>query len=303
MIDDVASDGTGGIRHPNETDLPPVQQFDALLPSAMAEKAEELGRRKAEMDPITVFVLAALAGAFIAMGAIFATVVSTGEASFGITRLLSGLVFSLGLILVVVGGAELFTGNNLIVMAWASGKVSTRKLLRNWAVVYVGNMVGSVLIAVLVFGSGQYLFANGAVGETMLSIASAKSSLGFGQAICLGILCNVLVCLAVWLAFSAHSTTDRILAVVPPVAAFVAAGFEHSVANMYFLPIGLLVKSFAPAEFWQSISSTPGDWSSLTLSATVVNNLLPVTIGNIIGGAGMVGLVYWFVYLRKRSRL
>ena len=156
-------------------------------------------------------------------------------------------------------------------------------------------------IAVLVFGSGQYLFANGAVGETMLSIASAKSSLGFGQAVCLGILCNVLVCLAVWLAFSAHSTTDRILAVVPPVAAFVAAGFEHSVANMYFLPIGLLVKSFAPAEFWQSISSTPGDWSSLTLSATLVHNLLPVTIGNIIGGAGMVGLVYWFVYLRKRS--
>ena len=263
MIGGVLVDEFGGVRHPNDNSLPPVQKFDALVPAAMAEKAEELGRHKAEMDSVTVFMLAALAGAFIAFGAVFATVVSTGGTSYGVTRLLSGVVFSLGLILVVVGGAELFTGNNLIVMAWASGKVSTSKLVRNWAVVYVGNMVGSIIIVVLVFGSGQYLFANGAVGEKMLSIASSKASLGFGQAICLGILCNVLVCLAVWLAFSARSTTDRILAVVPPVAAFVAAGFEHSVANMYFLPIGLLVKSFAPAAFWESISSSSGDWSSL----------------------------------------
>ena len=300
VIGGVIVDGFGRARlQPEKT---PDKPFDSLVPSAMAEKAEELGRNKARMDATTVFALAALAGAFIALGAVFATVVSVGGTSFGVTRLLSGVVFSLGLILVVVGGAELFTGNNLIVMAWASGRISAAELLRNWLIVYVGNLFGSLVIALLVFGSGHFTLAGGEVGRQMLVLAESKSAYGFTEAFCLGILCNVLVCLAVWLAFSARTTTDRILAVVPPVAAFVAAGFEHSVANMYFLPAGLLVKFFAPDAFWMTIASSAGNYEGLTLRSALLKNLLPVTLGNVVGGAGMVGLVYWFVYLRHRSR-
>lgn len=277
--------------------------FDSLLPPAMASKAEEVGVRKADGAALTTLVLGVLAGAFIALGAIFATTISPGAAEalgWGPARLLSGLVFSLGLILVVVGGAELFTGNNLIVMAWAGGHVTTRRLLRNWALVYVGNLIGAVGTAGLLVASGQLEFGSGAVGATALSIARHKLALGFGEALLLGVLCNALVCLAVWLAMSARSTTDRILAVVPPVAAFVAIGFEHCVANMYFVPAALFMRSLAPASFWSDIDSVPADWSDLSWSAFLVDNLLPVTLGNIVGGSLLVGLVYWFVYLRKR---
>lgn len=275
--------------------------FDALLPPAMAEKAAQIGEKKANADPMTTFGLAVLAGAFIALGAIFATTVVAGAGTalpYGVTRLLAGLVFSLGLILVVVGGAELFTGNTLIVMAWASWKVSLGQLLRNWLIVYTGNFVGALATAGLVFLSRQYTFGHGAIGLAALQTANAKVGLGFIQAIALGILCNGLVCLAVWLSYSARSTTDRILAIVPPISAFVAAGFEHSIANMYFIPIGLLIKQFAPASFWTTIGQTAADYPQLTWPAFLVDNLLPVTIGNIVGGALLVGAIYWFLYLR-----
>jgi formate transporter len=274
-------------------------RFDSLLPSEMAGRAEEVGRRKAELDAVTTFWLAVLAGAFIALGAIFATTVSAGGAAapYGIVRLLTGIAFSLGLILVVVGGAELFTGNTLIIMAWANRKVRTRSILRNWVVVYAGNLVGAVATAIVTFASGQYLFGGGSVGLAALGTAAAKTSLDPVAAIALGMLCNALVCLAVWLTFSARTTTDRILAIVPPIAAFVAAGFEHSVANMYFIPVGLLIRGFAPASFWTTIGKTAADYPSLTVQG-LIGNLVPVTIGNIIGGAVMVGIVYWFIYLR-----
>jgi formate/nitrite transporter len=200
-----------------------------------------------------------------------------------------------------VGGAELFTGNNLIVMAFASGKVTFRQLMRNWLVVYLGNFASSVGTALVVFLSGQYLFPSGtgAVGLNALSIAEAKCSLGFVEAVALGILCNVLVCLAVWLCFSARSTTDKILSIVPPIAAFVAAGFEHSVANMYFIPVGLFVKYWGDPAFFEAVHRTAQDFPNLTLGDFLVANLLPVTVGNIIGGAFMVGMVYWFIYLRR----
>ena len=209
-------------------------RIDALLPSEMATRAEYVGVRKAETPAWTMFTLAVLAGAFIALGAVFATntAAGTGTLPFGVSKLLSGLVFCLGLILVVVGGAELFTGNNLIVMAWASGKVTGRALLRNWVIVYLGNFVGSFGTAVLVFLSRQYTFGGGQVGEAALRIAVGKSSLEFFQAMVLGVLCNALVCLAVWLTFSARSTIDKIAAIIFPITAFVAAGFEHSIANM-----------------------------------------------------------------------
>ena len=274
---------------------------DALLPQDMALRAENIGTRKAELDFITTFMLAVLAGSFIGFGAIFATTVTTGAAAlpYGVGRLLGGLVFCLGLILVILAGAELFTGNTLIVMAWAGRKVSTARLLRNWGIVYLGNFVGSVALAVLMFFSRQYTQAGGAVGATALTIANNKIQLGFIQATALGIVCNVLVCLAVWMQFGARSTTDKILAIVFPISAFVAAGTEHSVANMYFIPIGLFIKQFDPA-FVASVGMTDAV-ADLTWGAFLVNNLLPVTLGNIFGGAVMVAAVYWFIYLRGRS--
>jgi formate/nitrite transporter len=290
-------------------------QIDALLPADMAARAEAIGVRKANLNAVSMFALAVLAGAFIGLGAIFATTVSAGSMAttaadgtatfstglpYGVVRLLSGFVFSLGLILVIVGGAELFTGNNLIVMAWANRKVSTRLLLKNWMIVYLGNFVGSLATAVLMFLTAQYKFGNGAIGITALGTANAKVGLDFVQALALGIMCNALVCLAVWLTFSARTTTDRILAIIPPITAFVAAGFEHSIANMYFIPIGLFIKDGAPESFWTMIHKTAADYANLTWDKFFINNLLPVTVGNIIGGAVMVGAVYWFIYLRHQ---
>jgi len=278
--------------------------LDALIPAEMAAKAEQIGVKKAHLNPVSMFVLAILAGAFIALGAIFATTVVAGAGDklpYGATRLLAGVVFSLGLILVIVGGAELFTGNNLIVMAWANRKVSTALLLQNWVIVYLGNFVGALGTAVLIFFSNQYLQGGGAVGAAALVTAQAKAGLTFIPAVALGILCNALVCLAVWLTFSARTTTDRILAIVPPIAAFVAAGFEHSIANMYFIPIGLFIRAGAPESFWAAIGRTAADYPSLTWGNFFLNNLLPVTLGNIIGGTVLVGAVYWFVYLRQTA--
>ena len=275
--------------------------FDALIPAEMAQKAESAGVAKANLSFWRMLGLAILAGAFIALGAVFATTVTTGAGAlpFGVARLLGGLVFCLGLILVIVAGAELFTGNNLIVMAWAGGRVSTGRLLRNWGIVYLGNFVGSFLTAVLVYFSGQFEFGSGAVGVNALNIANAKLNVGFGQAIFLAILYNALVCLAVWLCLSARTTTDKILAIIFPITAFVAAGFEHSIANMYFVPIGLLIKEGAGEAFWVTAGTSAAVYGDLTWVNFLVVNLLPVTIGNIIGGAGLVGLVYWFVYLRE----
>ena len=273
--------------------------LDALPPAEVARKAELVGVTKAGMETFNVFVLSILAGAFIAMGAIFATTVAAGgsELPYGVVRLLAGLTFSLGLILVVVAGAELFTGNNLIVMGWASRRVSTALLLENWTIVWVGNFVGAFATAFIVYVSGQYTFGGGAVGQTALSIAAAKTSLGFVEAIALGMLCNALVCLAIWLTYGAHTTTDKVLAIIPPIAAFVAAGFEHSVANMYFISIGLLIER---DEGFVASLQPPPDLSELNWASFFLDNLLPVTIGNIIGGAVMVGAVYWLVYLRPR---
>ncbi|MBN1535251.1 MAG: formate transporter FocA [Anaerolineales bacterium] len=290
--------------------------IDAVLPPGMATKAEDLGVKKAALPFTNMFLLAVLAGAFIALGAIFATTVSAGSMSvkdaagaaafstglpYGVVRLLTGLVFTVGLILVVVGGSELFTGNNLIIMAFASKKISLGSLLRNWGVVYLGNFVGSVATAYIVFLSKQYSFGGGVVGATALGIGESKTALGFIQAIALGIMCNALVCMAVWLCYSARTTTDKILAIIPPIACFVAAGFEHSVANMYFIPVALFIKYGGDPKFFEAIGKTAENFPNLTWGNFFLANLLPVTIGNIIGGAFMVGVVYWFLYLRKKA--
>lgn len=274
--------------------------FDALMPPEMAGKAENVGVNKAQLTSFRMFALAVLAGAFIAMGAIFSTTATTGASAlpYGIVRVIAGATFSLGLILVIVAGAELFTGNNLIVMAWASRKVSTGQLVRNWMVVYAGNFLGSIITAYGMYLSHQFEFNGGALGLNALNIAHAKTSLDFLPALVLGVFCNALVCLAVWLCMSARSTTDRVLAIVPPITAFVAAGFEHSIANMYFIPVGMFIKTGAGPEFWANIGKTAADFPNLTWGNFFLMNLIPVTIGNIIGGAVMVGLVYWSIYLR-----
>ncbi len=292
-------------------------RIDSLLPAEMATKAEYLGVRKAEMPTFTMLMLAILAGAFISLGAIFATTVSAGgmpvagvdgtvaystALPYGVTRLLAGLVFCLGLILVIVGGAELFTGNNLIVMAWASRKVTTQALLRNWIIVYTGNFIGAIGTAILMFFTKQYTFGSDAVGITALKTAVAKCQLEFLQAVALGILCNGLVCLAVWLTFSARTTLDKVISIVFPITAFVAAGFEHSIANMYFIPYALIVKWFDP-EFTARIAEKVPHLEVLTWRAFFINNLIPVTIGNIIGGVALVASIYWVVFLRGKKEL
>jgi formate/nitrite transporter len=300
-------------RGSNETELLQSVTFDAIMPADMARRAEKSGSAKALIDPVTLLALSILAGAFISFGAIFATTVSAGtigvtlpdgnslsaELPYGIVRLFAGLVFSVGLILVAVGGAELFTGNNLIVMGWASGRVTTRALLRNWTIVFVGNFAGAFLTAVLMFYTAQYTFGGGTVGLAALKMANAKASLDFVPALTLGIMCNALVCLAIWMGYSARTPIDKVFTIIPPVAAFVASGFEHCIANIYFIPIGLFIKAGAPNAFWASIGKSPADFPALTWHNFFVGNLVPVTIGNIIGGSIMVAAVYWFVYLRQ----
>lgn len=267
-------------------------QLDAYAPAQIAMRVREVGVVKAAMPVPTMFALAVLAGAFIALGALFFTVTVTAgaagqPATFGLTRVAGGITFSLGLILVVVGGAELFTGNNLIAMAWASGRVTTGQVIRNWGWVYLGNLVGAVGTALLVWLAGVQTMSDGAVGETMVRIARAKISLDPVSAVARGILCNVLVCLAVWLCMGARSVADKILAILLPISAFVACGFEHSVANMYFLPIGIVLAA--------------GGSAPLSILGAV-NNLVLVTAGNILGGTVLVALVYWFVYLRVEGK-
>lgn len=271
----------------------------------MAGKAVAVGVRKANLSFGRTFALAVLAGAFIALGACFFATVVTGvpAALIGPARLIGGLAFCLGLILVVVGGAELFTGNILMVMALLSGKVSFARMIRNWAIVYVGNLAGSLLVVALAYLAWQWKMGDCAVGATAYSCAAKKLTLPFGTAFCSGILCNVLVCLAVWLCYGARSVAGKILAIIFPITAFVALGFEHSVANMYIIPYGMLLArtgeftgspaaSAALAKFAQSMFTVPN---------FLVNNLIPVTLGNIVGGGLFVGTVYWFAYLRGEN--
>lgn len=284
---------------PNDSNTP---RLDALLPPEMAARAEDIGVKKASMDAVSLLALGVLGGAFIGLGAVASTTVAAGSSAlpYGLARLLIGVAFSLGLILVIVGGAELFTGNNLIVMAWASRRVTTAQLLRNWALVYLGNLAGALSLAVLMFLARQFEFGKGAVGVAALDIARSKLNFDFLQAVALGILCNILVCLAVWLCFSARSTTDRLLAIVPPIAAFVAAGFEHSIANMYFIPVAILIRNGAAESFWANVPNPPSAYAGITWEALLLRNLLPVTLGNIVGGAVLVGITYWFIYLRPK---
>jgi formate/nitrite transporter len=275
--------------------------IDPYAPPEMAVRAAASGATKARVDGLSLFTLAVLAGAFIALGAQLATLVSVAPGlAFGPARLLTGLAFSLGLILVVIAGAELFTGNTLIVIARLTGAVTTRELLRSWGLAYAGNFVGAVSTAALVYLTRQSALADGQVGRAALALADAKLALDPVEAVARGILGNALVCLAVWLCYGARSNTDKILSIVPPVTAFVAAGFEHSVANMYFVPLALLLRD--DPSVLAAAGLGPDALAGLTWGRFLLGNLLPVTAGNVIGGAVMVAAIYWLVYLRPGRR-
>jgi formate/nitrite transporter len=260
--------------------------LDAYSPREIAERVESIGVVKARLPLLSQITLGVLAGGFIGLGALYFTLVTSDtNLTFGAARLLGGLAFSLGLILVVVAGAELFTGNNLLVMAWVSRRITTGELLRNWLVVYLANFAGALGLVLLVLWSQHWHMNGDAVGANAVKIAAAKASLPFWVAFFRAILCNVLVCLAVWLALAGRSVIDKMFAIVFPISAFVAAGFEHSVANMYFIPLGILLKDQLSAAGSEGLS-----WAALW------TNLLPVTLGNIVGGSLMVALVYRFVY-------
>ena len=274
--------------------------IEGRLPPEIAEKAESDGIAKAAQDAITLLTLGVLGGAFIAFGAIFATVALTGAEGvlpFGIARVVAGMVFALGLSLVLIGGGQIFTGDVLMVMAWASGKLNAVRVARVWALVWIGNLVGSLGIALLALLAGDHLFGAGQLGLTALRTAEAKAALPFDRAFVLGILCNTLVCLAIWLSLSSRLPAHRAILTVLPIAAFVAAGFEHAVANMYFISFGLMVKHTASDAFWDLTNATPALFPSLTLTGFAIN-LAAVTIGNIVGGAIFVAGTYWLLYRR-----
>ena len=267
--------------------------FDAFAPKEIAARVESVGVAKARLPLLSTLMLGMLAGAFIGLGALLNVLVKSDTTlGYAATQILGGVVFSLGLILVTVAGAELFTGNNLLVMAWADRKITTADLLKNWIVACGANFLGAAGLAVLVYLSGHPDMNDGAIAAQYLKIAAAKCSLPFWTAFFRGVLCNVLVCMAVWMALAGRSVVDKVVAIVFPIAGFVAAGFEHSIANMYVIPLAMLIKTFG---------ATGAGADAITWGG-FIGNLVPVILGNLAGGSVLVGLVYFVIYRRGSQR-
>ena len=272
--------------------MPALYGFDAYSPAEIAERVESVGVAKARLPLLPMLMLGILAGAFIGLGALFyVLVVSDPTLGFAAARVLGGLVFSLGLLLVVVAGAELFTGNNLLAMAWADRRITHGELMRNWVIVCIANFIGAAGLAILVFLSGHAQMNHGLVAEQYVRIALAKCALPFHEAFFRGVLCNVLVCMAVWMALAGRSVMDKAIAIVFPISAFVAAGFEHSIANMYLIPMAMLL---------QATGTGPAGAATLVWG-DLLRNLVPVILGNLVGGSVLVALVYHLIYRRSQN--
>ena len=268
--------------------------FDCLKPEAIAAVAEDITYGKATKPAAKTFMLAITAGAFIAIAFVFyITVIATGG-----SKLAGGVCFALGLILCVILGGELFTSTTLTLVARAANRITWSQMVKNWGIVYFGNLVGGLVMVALIMLSSQYMNTNGQWGLTALNVAQHKIHHTFIEAVALGILCNLMVCLAAWMAFGGRTMTDKALIMILPVAMFVASGFEHSIANMFMIPVGIAIQTLAGPEFWQAIGADPAKYADLTIGHFIINNLIPVTIGNIIGGGGMIGLTYWFIFRR-----
>jgi formate transporter len=267
--------------------------LDAYAPAEIARRIETVGVTKARLAMLPLLMLGLLAGTFIGLGALLFTLVKSDPTlGFATSAVLGGLVFSLGLVLVVVAGAELFTGNNLLAMAWADGQITSAQVLRNWALVCLANFVGAAVLAMLVFASGHTDMNGGAIGQQAVKIALSKQNLPWAQAFFRGMLCNVLVCMAVWMAMAGRSVMDKVMAIVPPITAFVMAGFEHSIANMYLMPLAMLVQHFGP-----NSAELP-----LVTWAGMASNLVSVIAGNLVGGSVLVGLTYHVIYRRNQAK-
>ncbi|MDC9621703.1 formate transporter FocA [Xenorhabdus sp. XENO-7] len=274
--------------------------FNLFPPAVMAQIADDSGVYKINKHPAVTYLSAIMAGVFISIAFVFYITATTGTSSipYGLAKLTGGIGFSLGLMLVVIFGADLFTSTVLTIVSKATGRITWSQMLKNWINVYIGNLIGALFFVILMWQSGQYAVANGSWGLNVLQTADHKMHHTFIEAVCLGILANLMVCLAVWMSYAGRSLSDKLFALILPVAMFVASGFEHSIANMFLIPFGIIIKNFAPTEFWAKVGATPEQFPQLTVSHFITDNLIPVTIGNIIGGAVLVGLIYWFMYLR-----
>jgi len=271
--------------------------FECRNPATIAKTlSQSICVKKTNGDPKKIFLLAVLAGAFIGFGAELMTVTVQGIGSsmgFGMAKFMGGAVFSVGLMLVVIAGAELFTGNNLMLISSLDKKVGFLRVLQKWGLVFLGNFVGSLILVGIMYGSGLWKMNGGGVGVTALNIAVAKVNIPFWEAFFRGVGCNWLVCLAVWMSLSSRNIIGKVFAIFFPIMAFVASGFEHSIANMYFIPMGILLKG------QYAISSQVSNLSSLNWGSFIVANEIPVTLGNIVGGAFFVAAIYWFIYLKN----
>lgn len=274
-----------------------------LLPAEMAKVAEETGVYKTNKHPLKTFYMSVTAGMFISIAFVFYITATVGTAGipYGIAKLIGGICFSVGLILCIICGADLFTSTVLIVVAKACGHITWRQLLWNWVNVYIGNLIGALFFVLLIWLSGEYMTANGGWGLNVLQTADHKMHHTFIEAVTLGILANLLVCLAVWMSYAGRTLVDKSMIMILPVAMFVASGFEHSIANMFMIPMGIIIRYFASLDFWNAINSSPADFAHLTVVNFITDNLFPVTIGNIIGGGVFVGLAYWIIYLRDTN--
>ena len=275
----------------------------AYSPPQTAVVVENKAVARARLRVTQTFALSIMAGIFVALGAQFATfVTSDSTLHFGLTALIAGVVFSLGLILVETAGAELFTGNNLNILGYLSNRITAWELLRIWVIVYIGNFMGSLLMVCLMYKTHQFEFFHNMVGAKALLIAHKKVNLSFTEALARGVLCNALVCLNAWLCYSGRTLADKVISVIFPIGGFIASGFEHCVANMYFIPMGLVLRKnpniVAAAE---KMAGKSLDLSLLTWKGFFIHNLVPVTLGNIVGGVILIGIVFWFIYLRPHS--
>jgi formate/nitrite transporter len=277
-------------------------QDNYFTPAEITKNQCDIGKRKAELTVIKQFLLGLMAGLFIAFASQGSNQAIHTINSIGTAKLIAGALFACGLMLVIIAGGELFTGNCLMLIACMEKRITALSMLRSWAVVYLGNLAGSLLGVFLILNSGQLDFSGGMLGAFTIKTAAYKTGLSFGKAFCMGILCNILVCAAVWMACAAKDISGKILAVFFPIWLFVASGFEHCIANMYFIPAGILAKANS---HWlqQALAAgmTQEQIASLNTKTFLINNLVPVTLGNIVGGTILTGLVYWFIYLRSST--
>jgi len=293
--------------------IPPPKvdvNVDVVPPKQIALKYEAACTKKGkDLDFWSTFVLALHAGIFVSFGASFFTVVATAATgatavSYGVNKFASGLAFCTGLAMVILCGSELFTGNCLLVLAWATKRITTFQMFRNWIIVYIGNFIGSVIIAVLQVWGRNYESAGNQVGVQALAIANTKGSRNWGACYALGILCNIVVCWAVWMTLAARESSGKLLVFILPITAFAAQGFEHCVANMYFLPVALLIKTYAPPKFWASTGKNPDkDYGNVAIGWLICYNWCPATLGNWSGAILFLGTVYWYLYLRDEDHL